>query len=111
MNVHGDGTGIEEARMRVDADLARRMRGRARALGVSAATLCHLAWAQVLGRASGREDVVFGTLLFGRMQGGADRVMGLFINTLPMRIRLAGYGAEAAVRQSRSVTRRHRSGG
>ena len=44
MNVHGDGTGIEEARMGVDGDLARRIREQARALRVSAATVCHLAW-------------------------------------------------------------------
>jgi hypothetical protein len=34
LNVQGDGTGVEEARLRVDADLGRRIRERARKLGV-----------------------------------------------------------------------------
>src|SRR5262249_12405818 len=105
LDAQGDGTEIEEARIALDADLARRVRERARQLRVSAATLCHLAWAQVLGRvsapASRREDVVFGTVLFGRMQGGAgsDRGMGLFINTLPVRVQLGEESVEASVRR------------
>src|SRR5205807_4376100 len=46
-NVHGDGGGILEGRRGLDEALARRLRMRARALGVSAASLFHLAWAQV----------------------------------------------------------------
>ncbi|KHJ59600.1 non-ribosomal peptide synthetase, partial [Burkholderia glumae] len=62
---------IEEARLALDAALSRRLRAQARRLGVSAASLHHLAWAQLLGRSADREDVVFGTVLLGRLQGGA----------------------------------------
>jgi amino acid adenylation domain-containing protein/non-ribosomal peptide synthase protein (TIGR01720 family) len=102
VDVQGDGSGITEARRAVDARLAKRLRERSRALGVSAASICHLAYAQVLARVSGRDDVVFGTVLFGRMQGGegAARVMGLFINTLPVRIRVGEAGVEESVRST-----------
>ena len=102
LDVQRDGTGIEEARIEVDPVLARRLQTRARKLGVSTASVCHLAWAQVLARVSGRKDVVFGTVLFGRMQGGegAERGMGLFINTLPMRIRMGREGVETDVRRA-----------
>ncbi|HEV7371269.1 AMP-binding protein, partial [Arenibaculum sp.] len=102
MDVRGDGVGIGEARRSVEPGLARRLRARAQALGVSAASLFHVAGGQVVARATGRPDVVFGTVLFGRMQGGegADRVMGPYINTLPMRLRLGPAGAEACVREA-----------
>jgi non-ribosomal peptide synthetase component F len=101
VNVHGDGSEIEEAQGRLEDELARRARRTAQRLGVSAATLFHTAWALVVARTSGREDVVFGSVLSGRMQGGADvgRVMGMFINTLPLRIKLKESSAEGLVKQ------------
>ncbi|WP_240364475.1 condensation domain-containing protein, partial [Pseudomonas syringae] len=75
-----DGHGIEEAHQTLPAELSQRLRAQARQQGVSAASLHHLAWAQVLGRLCGRNDVVFGTVLLGRMQGGngARRALGMF---------------------------------
>ncbi|MCF5753059.1 amino acid adenylation domain-containing protein, partial [Pseudomonas syringae] len=98
-DVQGDGSGVKEVRLQLDSSLSKRLRVQARQLGVSAACLHHLAWAQVLSRISGKDDVVFGTVLMGRMNGGegADRALGMFINTLPMRINVGYQGAQASV--------------
>ncbi|MCF2133805.1 MULTISPECIES: non-ribosomal peptide synthetase [Mycetohabitans] len=90
VHVHRDGTQVSEAHRLLPQVLNDRMRAHARRLGVCLASLCHLAWAQVLARASGQQRVVFGTVLFGRMHAGsgADSAMGLFINTLPLRVDL-----------------------
>ena len=100
LDVRGDGTGVEESRILLSPALAQQLRLAARRLQVSTASLCHLAWAQVLAKISGRNDVVFGTVLFGRMHGGegADRILGLFINTLPIRIQIGAQAVEASVR-------------
>ncbi|HYD77181.1 amino acid adenylation domain-containing protein, partial [Ramlibacter sp.] len=100
LSLKDDGAGLDEYRELLAPALSKRLRERARHLGVSAASVMHLAWAQVLAGLAGREEVVFGTVLFGRLQGGAgaDRALGMFINTLPVRIKVAGQGAEAGVR-------------
>lgn len=54
------------------------------------ATILEAAWALVLGRFSSTKDVVFGVTISGRPSQlkGSENMVGLFINTLPLRILL-----------------------
>lgn len=65
--------------------LARRAAG----LGVTVNALVQGAWAIVLAGLTGRDDVVFGATVSGRPSElpGVDAVIGLFINTVPVRVR------------------------
>ena len=67
------------------ADAGRRARQ-----GLTLNTLIQAAWAILLGRLTGRDDVVFGVTVAGRPPeiAGIERMVGLFINTLPLRIKL-----------------------
>ncbi|WP_460760205.1 amino acid adenylation domain-containing protein, partial [Lysobacter fragariae] len=105
LDAQGDGSRILATFRDLDPRLSRRLRACARTSGVSVASLCHLAWAIVLARVSGRDDVVFGTVMFGRMQGGegANRAFGLFINSLPVRIKVDGEGAQAGLRRTHQL--------
>ncbi len=107
-DVQGNGSQVNEARREVDPRLAQRIRRQARRLGVSAASVMHLAWARVLACVSGRQNVVFGTVLFGRMHGGqgADRALGLFINTLPIRIDVDTQGVGQSVQATHALLTR-----
>jgi amino acid adenylation domain-containing protein/non-ribosomal peptide synthase protein (TIGR01720 family) len=62
----------------------------ARQHGLTLNTLLQAAWALLLGRHSGEQDVVFGTTVSGRPAElpEVESMVGLFINSLPVRIRL-----------------------
>jgi amino acid adenylation domain-containing protein/thioester reductase-like protein len=96
LNVHGDGSEISEARDHIERSLAQRVRHQARRLGLSAAALFHAAWALVVAHTSGRDEVVYGTVLLGRLHGSANaqRILGMFVNTLPLRLQLPDLTAE-----------------
>jgi non-ribosomal peptide synthetase component F len=88
--------------MTLDPGLAVRVRAQARRLGVSVATLFHAAWALVVSQTTGRDDVVFGSVLLGRLQGsaGSQHVIGMFINTLPLRLPLGKVSARELVERA-----------
>ncbi|AVT99226.1 non-ribosomal peptide synthetase [Xanthomonas oryzae] len=83
-----DQASFHEAHQPLPAALARSLRHQARRCGVGASSLFHLAYALLLARTSGQEDVVFATMLLGRMHAssGVDRVLGMFLNALPIRL-------------------------
>ncbi|HXY66752.1 MAG TPA: amino acid adenylation domain-containing protein [Mycobacterium sp.] len=77
----------------------------ARSRGVTINTLLQLAWALVVSRLTDRDDVVFGVTVSGRPAelAGVETMIGLFINTVPLRVRLDG--TIAVGEQCRAVQR------
>ncbi|MER5302370.1 non-ribosomal peptide synthase/polyketide synthase [Streptomyces lasiicapitis] len=70
------------------AEESRTLSRRAAELGITLNTLVQGAWALTLGRLTGRQDVTFGATVSGRPPSvtGVDAMVGLFINTLPVRV-------------------------
>ena len=74
--------------LRLAPALAESLRQRAAAARVTLATLLHGAWALLLARHSGDDEVVLGTVVSGRPEAleGVERMVGMFVNTLPLRV-------------------------
>ena len=66
--------------------------------GTPSYAAAELTWALVLSAFSAQDDVVYGLTRACRRSSieGADRVLGLFINTVPMRVKLPGVTGEAS---------------
>ncbi|MFC7446984.1 amino acid adenylation domain-containing protein, partial [Rhodococcus daqingensis] len=71
-------------------EFSERLSARARDLGVTPNTMVQSAWAILLGALTGREDTVFGATVSGRPPEipGVESMVGLFINTVPVRVHL-----------------------
>jgi amino acid adenylation domain-containing protein/non-ribosomal peptide synthase protein (TIGR01720 family) len=85
----------------LSAELTQALAATARRHGVTLNTVFEAAWAVLLGRLTGREDVVLGATVSGRPSDLPDveRMVGFFINTVPVRVRLRpdeSFGALAA---------------
>ncbi|MFI9509807.1 amino acid adenylation domain-containing protein [Nocardia sp. NPDC052566] len=72
------------------AELVARLDTTARESGATVNTLVQAGWAMLLAMLTGRTDVVFGGTVSGRPPElpGVEEMVGLFINTLPVRVRL-----------------------
>ncbi|WP_244181997.1 non-ribosomal peptide synthetase, partial [Streptomyces curacoi] len=70
---------------------------RAAELGVTVNTVLQSAWGLLLAQLTGRQDVVFGTTVSGRPAevAGVDTMVGLFVNTVPTRVRFTPYDTVA----------------
>ncbi len=71
-------------------ELADALRAQAARAGVTLNTVLQAAWAVLLGRRLGQQDVLFGATISGRPPevDGIEDMIGMFINTLPVRVRL-----------------------
>ncbi|MFH8609682.1 non-ribosomal peptide synthase/polyketide synthase [Streptomyces sp. NPDC018029] len=76
----------------LDDGLSRRLRETAARAGLTVNTVVEGAWALLLARSGGRDDVVFGTTVSGRPAElpGVEGMIGMFINTVPTRVRIPG---------------------
>ncbi|MFG2677239.1 amino acid adenylation domain-containing protein [Streptomyces sp. NPDC048445] len=75
--------------LELDAATTARLRETARAHRLTLNTLVQGAWGLLLGHLTGRPDVVFGATVSGRPPEipGIESMIGLFINTVPVRLR------------------------
>ena len=80
----------EQFGLSLSAALTAALTRQGRTHGLTLNTFMQVAWAILLGRLTGRDDVVLGVTVAGRPPeiAGIESMVGLFINTLPLRIRL-----------------------
>ncbi|OBK10185.1 non-ribosomal peptide synthetase, partial [Mycobacterium sp. 1245852.3] len=100
-------------RLRLPAETTTRLVDGTRSRGVTVNTLMQMAWALVLSRLTDTHDVVFGVTVSGRPPEltGVETMVGLFINTVPLRVRLdpsASAGEQCrAVQRTAALLREH----
>ena len=80
----------ESCRVALSSELSDRLRAQAVRRGVTLNTVLTAAWGLVLASELGREDVVFGVTVTERPAevDGVQDAIGMFINTVPLRVRL-----------------------
>ncbi|WP_406814976.1 amino acid adenylation domain-containing protein [Mycobacterium sp. M23085] len=100
-------------KLRLPAETTARLVEDTRSRGITVNTLMQTAWALVLSRLTDTRDVVFGVTVSGRPPEltGVETMVGLFINTVPLRVRLdptAPAGEQCrAVQRDAALLREH----
>lgn len=86
------GSSSRELAVTLDAELSQRLNALGRDRGFTMNTVVQAGWALVVSALTGRDDVVFGATVSGRppQLDGVEEMIGLFINTLPVRVRIRG---------------------
>ncbi|MFJ3814317.1 amino acid adenylation domain-containing protein [Streptomyces sp. NPDC090056] len=95
-------TRTERVDVRLPEALTDELTARTRREGLTLSTVLNGAWALLLGGLTGARDVVFGSTVSGRTTEveGLDAAVGLFINTVPVRVRMrAGEPLAALLRR------------
>lgn len=100
--------------LQADPDVTSALIDAARARGVTLNSLVQLAWAVTLSSLTDRADVTFGVTVSGRPGelAGVESMVGLFVNTVPLRVRLdprAPVGAQCLALQHEAATLRDHS--
>ncbi|HEY6324431.1 MAG TPA: amino acid adenylation domain-containing protein, partial [Thermoanaerobaculia bacterium] len=90
-----------ERSVELSATATAALAGLARRALVTLNTVMQGAWAALLGRYAAEREVVFGAVSSGRPPSlpGVEAMIGLFINTLPIRVRLDGAAVEPWLRE------------
>ncbi|KAF9165606.1 hypothetical protein BGX20_000524, partial [Mortierella sp. AD010] len=93
-------TNTSESALVLPQELVNRLQDSANRMGVNLVEMCHLAWALVVARINGQEQVVIGTTSFrGMNYRSTARALGLSANILPLRIDIGNTSAEDSVRR------------
>lgn len=81
---------VRDVQVALDREATCALQQTARKYNLTPNTLIQAAWALLLGRYANRSEVVFGITVSGRPAElpGVEQMLGLFINTLPLRLEL-----------------------
>ncbi|MCE7996681.1 MAG: non-ribosomal peptide synthase/polyketide synthase [Roseivirga sp.] len=87
---------LRSEELKIDKELTAALQAASGKYGVTVNTIVQCAWGMLLGRYGNFDDVVFGSVVSGRPAEltGMERVVGLFINTIPVRVKM---DAEASI--------------